>query len=142
MAGYSAIEVQRAVHAILSVDSTLLAMLGTADLNSIYDNPSQDESVVFPYIVYESNSAQPFDTKTTNGSEVVMNIAVYSRSGDKEEATDILARIYTLLHSASLTVSGNDFILCRWDGLSVVEVDDTEENLMFRGIIRFRILTS
>ncbi len=141
MAGFSAFQIQKAIDTVLSNDATLLALLGTSDDDSIYDNTSQTENAIYPYIVYISNTLTPFDSKTFQGSDVTFTIGAYSESGDKEEASNILERIHTLLHNSSLTVDSNDFILCQWDGLSEILVDDRNELILIQGIIRFRILT-
>lgn len=143
MAGYSVFEIQRAMDAILIADAPLLALLGTGDANSIYDNPGQVDfkTVKFPIIVYTGNSATLFDTKTEQGTEALIDITTWSRSGDKEEVSNIKERIHTLLHNANLAVANNHFILCQWDGPSRIIPDDTDELVTFLGLIRFRVLT-
>jgi len=144
MGGYSLFEIQKAIDAILSVDTTLLAMLGTGTKASIYDNPSQalQDNVDFPYIVYASNTAIPFDTKTFNGTEATITISAYSETGDKEEASNIIQRLHTLLHNQDLTVEDNNLVFCLWDGLSMVEPEDDDNLILQHGVIRFRIKTT
>lgn len=143
MAGYSVFEIQKAIDVILTADAPLLALLGTGDSDSIYDNPGQVDfkKVKFPIVVYTGNSAVPFDTKTDNGTEALIDITAWSRSGDKEEVSNITSQIHTLLHNANLTVANNHFILCQWDGAATIDVDDNDELVTYQGIIRFRVLT-
>lgn len=144
MAGYSVFEIQKAIDTILIADSTLLALLGTGDADSIYDNPGQvDEiNVKYPYVIYGDISMTPFDTKTNNGTEALINIEAWSQSGDKKEVLGIIERLHTLLHNVNLIVENNNFVLCQMDGSpSPVNVADTDELIVYRGIIRFRVLT-
>ncbi len=144
MAGYSVFEIQKAMDTILIADATLLALLGTGDALSIYDNPGQvDESnVKYPYVIYGDISMTPFDTKTNNGTEALINIEAYSRSGDKKEVLDINKRLHELLHNANLVVENNHFILCQVDSSpAAASIVDTDELILYRGIIRFRVLT-
>lgn len=142
MSGYSPFEIQQAIDTILSGDVTLLALLGNG-VDSILDNPFQAEKaqVIFPILVYSSIEAFPFDTKTFNGTDASILITAYSRTGDKEEAASILSQVHTLLNHTTLTVPNNNFVLCRWDGLSDIIRDDSDEGVLFRGDIRFKVIT-
>lgn len=143
MAGYSVFKIQKAMDVILIADAPLLALLGTGDADSIYDNPGQVDfkTVKFPFVVYTGNQATPFDTKTDNGTEALIDITAWSRSGDKQEVSDIISQIHTLLHNVNLAVDNNHFILCQWDGASTIDLDDTDELVNYQGVIRFRVLT-
>jgi uncharacterized protein YxeA len=142
MAGYSLFEIQKAIDTILIADATLLSLLGTSDENSVYDNPGQiTDTVIYPYVVYTSNTAVPFDTKTSNGTDATITISAYSKSGDKEEVSSIIKRLHDLLHNAQLTVQDNDSLLCRWDEFSTIEIDDNDLEI-YQGSIRFRAITT
>lgn len=141
MSGFALMTVQKAIYDVLRTDATLLALLGTGDADSIFDNVRMSESATFPYIVFTGNTAQEFGTKTFNGSEVTFTISVFSQTGNRLEAGTILDRIYGLLHNASLTLDSGTAIICRWDGLSDIFIDDAEELITYQGVIRFRILT-
>ena len=144
MAGYSAFDVQKAIDAIISSDITLLALLGTGDSDSIYDNPGQvnSDDAEYPFIVYLTNTSIDWSTKTYDGSNITITLATYSRTGDKEEASNILKRLHALLHNATLSVTDNNTVLIQWDGLSEINTDDTDELVTIEGLIRFRILTT
>ena len=141
MGGFVGNKVQVAIDNILIADSTLIAMLGDG-VNSIIDNPSQADRTVFPFIRYDMISQSNFDSKTFNGSDTTFQISVFSRSGNKSEASDILERVYDLLHNANLAIVDTNTILCRWTGVSDISVDDSVEYLLYRGIIRFNILST
>jgi|DEB0MinimDraft_4_1074332.scaffolds.fasta_scaffold04339_7 hypothetical protein len=137
---YSILDVQKSVDDILTSDSTLLNLLNDG-VNSILDNPIKSNTLDFPYIFYSSINSQEWDTQTSTGAECYITISVFSNSGDRLEATTILSRIYTLLHNQDLSVSNNNFVLCRWDGLSEVFIDDNKEGRIIQGVIRFMIIT-
>lgn len=142
MAGFSAKKVQKAIHAKLSTDATLLAMLGEGNATGLCDNVNAAKNTAFPYVVYGSLESYDFSSKTTDGSEVLFRLDVFSRSTDKGEACDIIEAIYEALHNQDLSIDDNNDILCVWDGLSTVLVEDRDEFLVFHGVIEFRIITS
>lgn len=142
MSGYSAFEIQEAIDVILAGDATLLALLGNG-VDSIVDNPFQEEmsKLIFPILVYSTIESSPFDTKTFEGTDASIILTAYSRTSDKEETASILFQVHFLLNHATLTVASNDFVLCRWDGLSDIVRDDSDEGVNFRGDIRFKVIT-
>ena len=117
MSGFSLNDTKIAIDNILTGDATLLALLGDG-INGIVDNTEQQGGLAYPYIVYSSSTAKPWDTKTSNGTEATFTLSAFSRSGDKVVVDAIIKRIHTLLHKADLNVSGNNTILCLWDGLA------------------------
>lgn len=141
MSGFALYDVQKAVDSILIADSTLTDMLGDG-VNGIVDNGIQTTALTFPYMVYATNFSKPFDTKDTNGAETILTISIYSKTGDKEEVGAIMNRVHVLLHNADLTVSNNSHVLCRWDDLAEILVDDSDQGRINQGVIRFRVLTT
>lgn len=142
MSGYSAFEIQKAIDTVLKADATLLALLGNG-ADSILDNPFAAEIGVglYPVLVYSTIDTTPFDTKTFNGTDASIVLTAYSRTAGKEETANILKQVHSLLNHATLVVEDNQFILCRWDGLSDIVRDDSDEGVNFRGDIRFKVLT-
>lgn len=140
MAGFDLFNVQKAIDSTLTGDSTLTNLLGDG-VNGILDNGVQTNAITYPYIVYSGSSSQNWDTKSTNGSETIITLTAYSKTGDKEEISDIISRVHELLHNSTLTVSGTNFVLCRWDGLSEIFVDDSSQGRIHQGVIRFRVNT-
>lgn len=142
MATFSMIDVQDAVHSVLSADSTLLSFLGNG-VDSITDNTGLDDSELqMPYIVYSGLTSQSYDTKNTTGNETYITLSVFSNTGEKRTVSDIMERVKILLHRQDLTVAGNDFILCNLDGLYEIFIDDTEDFINVQGVMRFKVLTS
>ena len=143
MSGYAAFEIQEAIDVILKNDATLLALLGNG-ADSILDNPFEAERGigVYPVLVYSTIEASPFDTKTFQGTEATIVITAYSRTGNKKETASILKQVHSLLNHATLAVADNNFVLCRWDALSDIVIDDSAEGVNFRGDIRFQVKTT
>lgn len=135
-------ETQQAIDNILVNDSTLLALLGTGDALSILDNPTQYqfENNPYPFITYDTNEAEPFDSKTQTSQEIFIQISAWSRSSNKKEAMDIISRIYTLLHNVDLSSAGINNILTQQTGSSRVMEDDSLNFVLYHGIIEFRII--
>ena len=132
---------QKAVHDVLIGDSALLAMLGTQSSKSIIDNPSQIEGLAFPFIRYDDLSLTAFNAQFIAGAEISFSLSVFSRSRSKDECFNILDRIHTLLHDADLEIEDQNAVLCRFDGVLDVSVDDSTEFLLYRGVIVFKIIT-
>lgn len=137
MIGY---EIQQAIDNILVSSSGLLETLGDG-VNSIIDNPSQQDGIVFPFIRYDNLTQEPNFDKTTNGARINFQISVFTRDGNKQDCLNIVKMVYDLLHDAELTINGYNIISCLWSGISDVMVDDSVEFLLFHGIIQFEILT-
>ncbi len=142
MSGYAAFEIQEAIDSVLKSDATLIALLGNG-ADSILDNPFEAEVGVglYPVLVYSSIESTPFDTKTFEGTDATILITAYSRTKNKKETASILKQVHELLNHATLAVTDNDFVLCRWDGLSDIVRDDSEQGVNFRGDIRFKVIT-
>ena len=142
MSGYAAFEIQQAIDVVLSGDATLLGLLGNGS-DSILDNPHiiEQSKLVFPILVYSSIELSPFDTKTFEGTDASILLTAYSRSSDKQETASILFQVHSLLNHTTLAVTNNQFVLCRWDGLSDIVIDDSDEGVLFRGDIRFKVIT-
>ena len=142
MSGYSAFEIQKAIDTVLKADAPLLALLGNG-ADSILDNPFAAEIGVglYPVLVYSTIETTPFDTKTFQGTDGSVVLTAYSRSDSKEETAAILKQVHSLLNRATLVIEDNQFVLCRWDALSDIVRDDSDEGINFRGDIRFKVLT-
>lgn len=142
MSAFTSYDVQKAIDALLIANSQLLTKLGTGDSNSIYDAPDQALTRIMPYIVYSSLDAIPFDTKTSNGLEVFINISVFDETRNKEKISQIKGLIYDTLQNAELSVNGNTVILCQLDNDLGILLDDTTKLMIYQGMLRFRVLTS
>lgn len=140
MAGYNAYQVQKGVHTALTGNSTLTALLGDG-ANGIMDNVQQKKNPTFPYVVYSGVNPEKFDSWDTLGSNVFIQISVFSNTGSRKETQDILSEVHATLHHQSITVSGADFLYCVWDGLDDISTDDSADAQIIRGVTRYKIST-
>lgn len=124
----------------LAGDATL------ADLLSIYKGlpavftviPIPDDAEL-PYIVTEGEVAvTPFDTKTSNGRELIRDIRCYAPAeGSASKIETIAERVRTLFHNHALSINGFDnAMLCEASG----PVNVPEENVYGR-IVTIRLIS-
>lgn len=140
MSGFNMYEVQKSITTVLKGNSTLVAILGNG-VNSILDNTSNAKNLSFPYINFSDVSAESYDTTSSTDSIVYVTLSVFSNTGNREETENILKEIHTSLHRTELNVTGFNYAVSRWDGLSSVLLDSVSGTI-FNGIIRFKITCS
>lgn len=132
-----ALEIQGAIYQRL-IDYTPLASRVTA----VYDDVPEDKE--FPYIVIGDDTAVPFDTDTSLGSEATITIHTWSRYPGKREVKEIQGALYDALVRYPLEVSGAVTLDLMPDYQSVLlETGGRAEDGETRhGISRFRLLIS
>ena len=133
-------DIQKAIFTTLNNDASLGALLGS--LSSIFENPRLIEEPAFPYIALSSLSSQKFDTKNTDGTETFLTLNIFSNDGTKETVSAILDRVHALLHRQTLSLETNSFVLCTWDGLADIFIDDSNDAIITQGVIRFKIINT
>ena len=89
---------------------TIFATLnGNVSANVYDDVPYLPEGMPrenFPYIVIGDDSLTAWDTDETLGTQIEVELHVWSRSAGFKEAKTIMGEIYTLLHMETLTATG------------------------------------
>jgi hypothetical protein len=133
-------DIQKAVFSKLNNDASLTSLLGSS--SSIFENPRLIENPAFPYIALSSLSTQRFDTKNTDGTEAYITLNIFSSDGTKQNVSAIMDRVHTLLHRKNLTLDTNNFLLCSWDGLADIFIDDSNDSIITQGVIRFKIIST
>lgn len=101
---------QQALYDALTGDTTLMAL---AEAVYIPKAPQADDGELsgpFPYIVIPQMTASPFDTKTSNGGNIVVQIDGYSRAQSDLQINDLQGRVYDVLHKGTLSIAGTTFI--------------------------------
>ncbi len=127
-----ALEIQGAIYQRL-IDYTPLASRVTA----VYDDVPEDKE--FPYIVIGDDTAVPFDTDTSLGTEATITIHTWSRYPGKREVKEIQGALYDALVRYPLEVA---------DAVTLDLMPDYEESSLDpdmetrHGISRFRLLMS
>lgn len=99
--------VQKAIFDKLNVTSITDLVSGVLD--------AVDQDQAYPYITIGEDVLSEWDTNTTSGADGAITIHVWSRYKGKKEVKTIFAEIYSLLHNQSLTATGYDIVMCKWD---------------------------
>ena len=125
-------ELQKTIYAKLNTDSTIKTTYSA----TVHDHVST--GTAFPYVVIgEETLTDDSSTKDIDFNEFTLTIHTFSRNRGRKEAKQIMARIYTLLHKASLTITGATHINTRFEYSDVVREQD---GLTYHGVQRFRTI--
>tara|TARA_R110001632_G_scaffold185945_1_gene306282 strand:+ start:551 stop:958 length:408 start_codon:yes stop_codon:yes gene_type:complete len=120
---------QQAVYSTLSSDNELTSTLGAG----VYDDVPQGSS--FPFVQLGDDGATDYSTVDLVGSETTVNIHVWSQGHGSKETKDIMDRIHTLLHDASISVTGYNLINNRFEFSDVLRDPD---GITRHGVMRLR----
>jgi hypothetical protein len=129
----AAAALQAAIHARLTSDSALTALLGGA---KIHDHVPANEA--FPYVTFGPAASFDWSTGSEKGDEHLVTLQVWSRQQGKKQALDIAAAVVARLENAALTLTGHRLTLMRFAGLEAAY--DTALR-GFRATLRFEALT-
>lgn len=121
-------DVQTILYSTLNNDSTLDGIVGN---NKIFDNVPQDTA--YPYVVLSNFNVVNRGTKTLDGNEYSIDIDVWSQYRGKKQISEIMERIYELLHDTSYSVSGADMVVSQVRNVITLVEND--------GITRHGVLT-
>ena len=105
---------------------------GTA-IKGVFDDVP--ENTGYPYIVIGEETAVNIDTKDKDAHEHTLTIHVWSQYRGRKEIKNIMSSVYTLLHNASITVSGASLVNIRHEFENTLTEAD---GITRHGIIRFR----
>ena len=122
---------QTAIYTKLSTDNNLTSTLGA----SVFDDIP--EETPYPYVQLGEDTAIDYSTKDQTGSEVTVNIDVWSRYRGSLQAKNIMDRVHTLLHDSSLSVTGSNFINMRFEFSDIIRDPD---GITRHGVLRFRAI--
>lgn len=125
--------VQKAFHAHLIADASVLAAIGGA---RVFDDVPRGAE--FPYVTFGVTSDRDWSTGTEPGHEHIVTLHAWSRAAGRHEADAIVEAIAAALHDAPLTLVGHRLVNLRRE-LSEVHRDPDGES--WHGIVRFRAVT-
>jgi hypothetical protein len=100
----------------------------------VYDHVPQ--KTAYPYVVVGDDTAIPWDTDDSLGTEATVTVHAWSQYRGAAEAKQLLGQIYAALHRADIAVQNAHTIE------SIAEFQQTiveSDGLTRHGIIRFRI---
>lgn len=120
---------QERIYSTLNGDSNLTSTQGAA----VYDEVPENSS--FPYVQIGGETAIDYGTKDVNGSEVTINLDVWSQYKGSKEVKNLMDRIHTLLHDSDLNVTGHNLVNLRFEFGDVLRDPD---GITRHGVMRFR----
>jgi len=120
---------QERLYTTLNSDSNLTSTQGAA----VYDEVPENAS--FPYVQIGRETSADYSTVDVTGSEVTINMDVWSQYKGSKEVKNLMDRIHTLLHDSSLSVTGHNLINMRLEFIDVLRDPD---GITRHGIMRFR----
>ena len=120
-------ELQKAIYQILAASLPLQSIVA----GRIFDEVPQGED--FPYIVIGDDDLKPWDLDCKLGFEALITIHAFSRYKGRKEAKEIGAKIYDLLHNASIVTDNFTSAVCVLDmQTTMVEGDGVTRHLVAR----------
>lgn len=130
MGAFSHYELQKAIYQALTGDAALMALVA-----GIFDRVT--EGTAYPYVTIGESAGRDWSTKTTKGVQYLLSLHVWSRGGGRKQAADIMDRIHTVLHDASLAATGHALVLLRF---VASEIDLQDDGLTYHGTMRLKAL--
>ena len=138
--------IQQAVFTKLDGTAALTDQLAahsfTPAKKGIYDALPQvvkpELKTAFPYVVLGGDEATPADTDDADARDTVITIHTFSRYKGDKELRNVMDAIKAALHDATLTVTGERFVLCYWEFSSTALEPD---GITRHGVQRFRLWT-
>lgn len=129
----SAWALQKAIHAQLTADAGVLALLGGP---RIYDDVPRTPA--FPYVSYGQSSVRDWSTGTDDGHEHIVTLHIWARGQGRKPVHEISGAVESALDQQSLTLDSHRLISLRHEFSDVRRESDGET---WRGVVRFRAVT-
>jgi len=130
MSNFSHYALQQSIYQTLMGDTTLMGML-----TGVFDRPPQ--GTAYPYITLGESTITDWSSKTTNGTQQIVMLHIWSREGGRTETATVMNRVYQLLHQANLTVTGQTLVLIRFASSHIGLEDD---GWTYQGVMQFKAL--
>ncbi|MFD2237045.1 DUF3168 domain-containing protein [Aureimonas populi] len=126
-------ELQATIVSTLSSDPAVTGLLGGP---KIFDHVP--ERARFPYLTLGRTAVMDWSTGTEDGHEHLLTLHVWARGGSKGETYEIMDKVSTKLHDASLPLDGHRLVNLQ---LQFAEARQEPESPTYHGILRFRAVT-
>lgn len=121
---------QKALYEVLINDIPLIAIV-----MGIYDKVP--DNAAFPYIAIGEMRCADWASKTTSGMECMATLTIFSREGGRQQAAQIMERLYALLHDSNIAVDDHQLVMMRFAS-SGIELES--DGVTYRGRMGFRTL--
>lgn len=132
MATSPSLALQKAIHAALTGDAGLAAIVGAR----VHDDVPQGTG--FPYVVIGDVTTRDWSTQTQEGHEHIVVIHAWSNQRGRRECQMIIERIDAVLDGADLTLDDHRLINLRvvfWTALRDLD------GASYHGVVRLRAVT-
>lgn len=124
-------ELQKAIYAALTGDSTLMGMV-----TGVFDHVPAEQA--HPYVVIGEDTAREWGAKGLDGQEHTLALHVWSRERGRKEIKEVMGEVYRILHDANLTLTGHILVNLRFEmAKSLLD----EDGITYHGTTRFRAVT-
>ncbi len=125
-----AVDLQRAIHALLTADAGLVAKLGG---QKVFDATPPNAN--FPYVSFGRTSMYDWSTGTEIGTEQLFTIHVWSKAKGKTETLEIMETIRQLVDAAPRELGDHALVNLM---LEFAEARYDEDLSVHHGLLRFR----
>ncbi len=133
MSTVAAAALRAAVHAALTADAALTALLGGP---KIYDEPPR--AAEFPYVTLGETRVNDYSTGNGPGEEHQLTVHAWSRQGGHAQAHAIAGALLQALDDAPLTLTGHSLVNFRF---AVADVRREADGRTYHALVRFRAVT-
>lgn len=130
----AALALQRALHAVITQDHTLVDAMGGAV--RLYDHAPAD--VPFPYLTFGRTRLDDWSTDDADGAEHDVVLNVWSKARGRTETLMLMERLRGLLHDRPLTLDGYRLVNLR---MREMETRYNDELSVYHGTLRLRAVT-
>lgn len=103
----------------------------------VLDHVPQDARPPMPYISVEDSTVEDWDTDTSDGAIITTEVVAFSSYAGSSEAAGISDQVRTLLHHATLSVSGGNVVLVTAEA---GEIRRGSDGMTREGVTRVRVL--
>jgi hypothetical protein len=124
---------QRGVYQALAGSLDLTTLLGGV---RVYDDAPQ--AAPYPFITLGQSVIRDWSTGTEDGAEHNLTLHVWSRSGGKKQALEIIEAIRAVLHDQPLALADHHLVNLRHE-FSEARLDPDGDT--FHGVVRYRAVT-
>lgn len=119
--------VTQAIYDKLAEDATLVGLLATYEGSpAIFTSDPVPGDANFPFVVTAGEVSQaPFDTKTTQGRDLIRDVRCYADADGSAVVIEAIAeRVRALLHRQPLTINGYRWLISDCTGPIVADERD------------------
>lgn len=103
-------------------------------VKGVFDHVPQGTD--YPFITIGQEKISDFSNLEQQGTEAQIAIFIFTREAGRKKTADIMEKIVTLLRHASLTISGQTMVDCRFISSDIIIEND---GLTYKGTLQFNV---